>query len=219
LRKLIKNNYPKTFLYIKCIKNFFIFSLYYIRIKFFLFTKKPNNKINLIIGSGGTSYKNWIKSNIETINLLEKKSFDLFFKLDSIDTILCEHVFEHLTYEQGKIAVGNIYLYLKKGGFARLAVPDGNHPSQDYIKWVRPGGAGDGASDHKILYNYKSFSEIFINQGFKVKILEYYDENGIFHHQQWNSEDGFIHRSRDNDKRNVNGQINYSSIIIDAMKI
>jgi predicted SAM-dependent methyltransferase len=60
-------------------------------------------------------------------------------------------------------------------------------------------------------------SKIFIDKGFKVKVIEYFDENGIFHYQDWNSEDGFISRSKYNDKRNVNGKISYSSTIVDAI--
>lgn len=60
--------------------------------------------------------------------------------------------------------------------------------------------------------------KIFIYKSFKVNALEYFDENGIFHYQDRNSKDGFISRSKYNDKRNVNGKISYSSTIVDAIK-
>ena len=71
---------------------------------------------------------------------------------NSISNILAEHVFEHLDFQQGVIAINNCYEYLEVGGSIRIAVPDGNFPNEDYIKYVKPNGTGLGAMDHKILY-------------------------------------------------------------------
>jgi predicted SAM-dependent methyltransferase len=100
----------------------------------------------------------------------------------------------------------------------RIAVPDGFHPDPDYIEYVRPGGTGAGADDHKVLYNYKLLSEQLRRAGFEVTLLEYWDENGDFHFRPWSSRDGYISRSRDHDERNQNGTLAYTSLIVDAIK-
>ena len=97
-------------------------------------------------------------------------------------------------------------------------MPDGFNPNQEYLDWVKPGGTGDGAKDHKVLYNYKTFKEIFESVGFKVKMLEYYDETGEFHFEEWHPDEGPIKRSKRYDKRNKDGKLNYTSLILDAIK-
>ena len=112
------------------------------------------------------------------------------------------------------------YNYLKLGGYLRLAVPDGFHNKHEYIDYVKPGGHGAGADDHKVLlYNYKSFNSTFKEAGFKVKLLEYFNEERNFQFSAWNTNKGKINRSIRYDKRNNDGNPNYTSIIIDAIKV
>lgn len=141
-----------------------------------------------------------------------------YFQKDSVDRILGEHVWEHLTLEDGAVAAATCFTFLKKGGRLRVAVPDGFHPDENYIEFVKPGGLGAGADDHKVLYNYQTFSRIFEQAGFRVELLEYFDENGIFHAQNWDMSDGYIHRSIRYDSRNSDGKPVYTSLIIDAVK-
>ena len=209
MKKLIKKNCPRLF-----------FLLYFVPFKVKIFLKKIKKQdIKLVIGSAGIKNAGWLNSNIELIDLTNFNSFKFFFSPNSLSHILCEHVFEHLTFEDALISAKNIHYFLKPNGFIRVAVPDGYHPDPDYINWVKPKGMGDGAQDHKILYNYLSISGIFKNSGFRVQFLEYFDEKGVFHYNYWNPEDGFVLRSKNHDSRNIEGKINYSSIIIDAIKI
>ena len=129
-----------------------------------------------------------------------------------------EHVWEHLTHSEGKIAAGYCYRFLKKDGYLRIAVPDGNHPSHEYIEMVRVGGKGCGSDDHKILYDQNSLSELLTSCGFLVNLIEYFDSEGDFHSKEWDPAKGMIHRSANNDSRNTNGQLVYTSLIIDAVK-
>ena len=108
--------------------------------------------------------------------------------------------------------------YLKPGGKLRIAVPDGFHPSKNYIDKVRPGGIGAGAKDHKILFNYKILKNELENAGFKVDLLEYWDDSGNFNFLNWSIEDGYIERSKNNDPRNNKQKLNYTSLIVDAIK-
>ena len=94
------------------------------------------------------------------------------------------------------------YEYLQVGGYLRLAVPDGLHPNPAYLNWVRPQGVEPDAEDHKLIYDYRSLGKLLRTSGFRVQILEYFDELGRFHYQEWNPEQGLIQISQRFDPRN-----------------
>tara|TARA_Y100000816_G_C26092888_1_gene577845 strand:- start:1558 stop:2226 length:669 start_codon:yes stop_codon:yes gene_type:complete len=179
---------------------------------------KNNKDLKIIIGAADTAYPGWISTNIYSIDLLNSKSFDKYFNSIKINNILAEHVFEHLTYEEGIVAAKNCYDYMAVDGRMRVAVPDGYFPSQEYIEYVKPGGVGPGCDDHKVLYNYKLLSEVFKTANFKVSLLEYFDENHQFHKIDWSDDLGLIKRSLKYDERNKDDKIKYTSIILDAIK-
>ena len=181
-------------------------------------TKKKKIPIKIVIGSASIYESGWIPSEVHFLNLLIEDTWNDFFNKDEITYLLAEHVWEHLTTEEGEIAARNCFKFLKKGGNLRIAVPDGYHPNEDYIDYVKPGGTGAGADDHKALYNYKTFSKIFEKAGFEVKPLEYFNEEKEFQYNEWDVEKGYIHRSIKHDKRNEGGKPVYTSIIIDACK-
>jgi predicted SAM-dependent methyltransferase len=83
---------------------------------------------------------------------------------------------------------------------------------------VLPGGVGPGANDHKAIYDYELLQKTLEETGFEVVLLEYWDKKGVFHFQEWNSKDGHISRSKRYDFRNKNGLLNYTSLIVDAIK-
>lgn len=174
--------------------------------------------LKVIVGAGRACQIGWIPTDIDQINLLETNSWDKFFSINSIDAILAEHVWEHLTEQEASIAAHNCFNYLKSHGYIRVAVPDGFKPSIDYINAVKPGGTGAGAEDHKVLYNYRTISKLFESAGFEIELLEYYDEEGKFHYKEWDPDKGLITRSSRYDERNQHGNLNYTSIIIDARK-
>lgn len=177
----------------------------------------PNLKI--IVGAASTSIDGWHPTNRETLDLLNRITWLQYFKPNSVKAILAEHVWEHLTLEEGMAAAQNCYEFLSIGGYVRAAVPDGYHPAQSYIDAVKPGGFGAGSDDHKILYNYKTFADVFASAGFEIKHLEHFDENGMFVENPWSIEAGAIHRSRQFDERNKDGALAYTSIILDAVKL
>ena len=174
--------------------------------------------LRIIVGSGGINRDGWISTDIDILNLLEIRDWQKSFKIGSVDTVLAEHVWEHLTESEASIAVRNCFKFLKSGGHLRIAVPDGNHPDPDYIAYVRPGGTGFGSDDHKILYNYKTLAGVLEHEGFAVKLLEWFDENGDFHFEEWSPEDGMVRRSMRFDKRNKSTPLAYTSLIIDGYK-
>jgi predicted SAM-dependent methyltransferase len=173
--------------------------------------------LKVVIGASGISQPGWIDTDIDHLNILRANDWGKYFDEGCINAILAEHVFEHLTLEEGMIAARNCLHHLKKNGYVRVAVPDGYFPNAMYIEQVKPMGSGPGCYDHKILYTYKTLGDLFHSCGFSVTLLEYFDEQGKFHSVPWNDEDGLIRRSRWHDARN-NKEINYTSIILDAIK-
>jgi predicted SAM-dependent methyltransferase len=172
----------------------------------------------IVIGSGGTRFEGWVPTEKDELDLLNESDWQRYFEESSLDAILAEHVWEHLTFTESLLAAQICYRYLKSGGYLRIAVPDGYHPNPNYIEDIKPGGIGLGADDHKVLYTYDTLSNVFESTGFKVNLLEYFDEEHHFHFVDWLSSDGFIERSRRFDSRNSDDPLAYTSIILDATK-
>ena len=172
--------------------------------------------LKVIIGAGDTRYENWIATDIPAFHVLKHEHWALLFQPASIDRMLAEHVFEHLTVDELSQFLRLARLYMSKSGRIRLAVPDGNHPDAEYIEHVRPGGIGEGAADHKALYTSEKIANVLQECGYEFQLLEYFDASGEFHREPWHAEDGFIGRSAAHDERNVDGKLIYTSLIVDC---
>lgn len=171
----------------------------------------------IVIGSAGTHFPGWVSTDYPLINLLDENTWAAYMKHDSLDAIMAEHVWEHLTPDDGLKAAKTCFKFLKPGGYLRVAVPDGMHPDKDYIDQVKPGGTGAGADDHKVLYTYDSFSKLFSDAGFNISLYEYFDGKGNFIFNEWDPSMGMISRSKQFDKRNAT-KLAYTSIVLDANK-
>ena len=177
--------------------------------------------MKIIIGAGNTSYTGWLSTQENELNILNRTDFEKQFKEESVDAMLAEHIWEHMTEQEGIQAAKNCYAFLKSGGYIRCAVPDKNFRNEWYQNTVKIGGPGPidhPAYTHKIVYDYQTFKTVFENAGFEVEILEYCDEQGLFHYKYWNEADGMIGRSFRFDTRNSNGSLGMVSIILDAKK-
>ncbi len=179
---------------------------------------KSAPSVNIIVGAGDIKFDDWFSTNIDILDVTSTHNWQCFFEPESIDRILSEHCWEHLSVGEAEKANANCFKFLKSRGRLRIAVPDGFHIDFAYIEKVRPGGIGLGSEDHKVLYNYKTAKKLLENAGFRVELLEYWDENGQFHLREWSSEDGHILRSKNNDGRNQQGKLTYTSLILDAVK-
>ena len=181
----------------------------------------PDQPLKVIIGAGQQSYEGWIATHQEQLDLLRHEDWEQSFGSRRVDALLCEHVWEHLTEHEGRFAAALCCEFLKPGGYLRCAVPDANFPDEAYQHLVQVGGPGPkdhAAADHKIVYDYKLFTDIFTTAGFEVDLLEYCDEQGRFHYNQWSQEDGPIYRSLRSDHRNQKDQLGFVSLILDARK-
>ncbi len=98
--------------------------------------------VKIIIGASSQEYPGWIQTQEEELNLLRRSDWIHFFGERKIDAILAEHVWEHLTYEEGVEAAGICYDFLKPGGYIRCAVPDRLFRNEWYQNMVQIGGPG-----------------------------------------------------------------------------
>jgi predicted SAM-dependent methyltransferase len=175
-------------------------------------------KLRIIVGAAATKQEGWTSTDYPLLDLTDARAFAALLGSGSISNILAEHVWEHLSPEDAARACNNCFAYLKQGGVLRIAVPDGLHTDTDYIAQVKPGGHGPGADDHKVLYDYRTLSALLEQAGFRVRLLEWFDEQGQFHHEDWDAADGYIMRSTRYDQRNRGSPTTYTSLIIDAVK-
>ena len=177
--------------------------------------------LRIIIGAGEQRWPGWIPTQRDELDLLRPSDWEMSFSSRLVDAFLCEHIWEHLTETEGRSAANLCFKYLKPGGFLRCAVPDANFPDPEYQSLVKIGGPGPKnhpAAGHKIVYNYQLFMDVFTSAGFKVDLLEYCDEQGRFHYNQWSFNNGPIYRSLLMDHRNQGGKIGSVSLVIDAIK-
>lgn len=181
--------------------------------------RREGGPVKIIIGAGPTSYSDWLATDLPLLDALKPRDWSRIFRPGDVDRILAEHVIEHWTEEEFRHFLRIARPYLSPQGRIRVAVPDGFHPDASYIDQVRPGGTGCGAEDHKILHAFRSMTALLSEEDYGAELLEYFDEEGQFHHAAWSPEDGFIIRSADNDPRNKERPLSYTSLILDAFPI
>lgn len=177
--------------------------------------------MKIIIGAGRTTQSGLVSTQQAELDVLNRADFERMFAAQEAEAFLAEHVWEHMTREEGERAAKNCYDFLKAGGYMRVAVPDKNFRNEWYQDMVKVGGNGDPqhpSYSHKIVYDYKTLKAVFEQAGFSVELLEYCDENGDFHYTHWNEADGRIGRSLRFDTRNSQEKLGMVSIIIDAKK-
>ena len=85
--------------------------------------------------------------------------------------------------------------------------------NQNNLNYEQYGKCGD----QKYLFNIDSLSEILSKYGFKIEPIEYW-KDGKFNKKDWSVNDGFVGRSAEYDERNINGDLKYTSLIIDCYK-
>lgn len=180
------------------------------------------DEIKGVVGAGVfNNNPGWIQTQEDELNLLDKATWKNRFEHNSISAILAEHVWEHLTFEEGVRAAEICYEFLKQAGNIRCGVPDAFFRDEAYQNIVQIGGPGPKdhpAVSHKIVHNYKTLTKMFEIAGFEVVLLEYCDENGQFYYKEWDANDGVIFRSKRYDSRNRGDKLGFPSLIVDAIK-
>lgn len=160
-----------------------------------------NKQINIIVGAAMTSQRSWYSTNQQWLDITSKSDWEKVFSgRKLIVNVLAEHVFEHLTYEQAKIALNFIKIHMCSGGNIRIAVPDGYHPDEIYLAHVGIAGIGPDAEDHKQLFNCDSLMVLLGEAGFVPELKEGYTSDGKLVRKFLDPKQGCVNRSRGNKK-------------------
>ncbi len=101
--------------------------------------KDHKGSVKLNVGCGTDYKEGWINidnnsdENIKNLDLNWDLRKPLPFPADSVDFIFNEHFMEHLSVEEGQVALKDFKRVLKKGGVLRIAMPDLEMVVNDYI--------------------------------------------------------------------------------------
>jgi predicted SAM-dependent methyltransferase len=156
-------------------------------------------RIKVIVGAGPQQISGWLSTDINMLNITHEPSWRNLFNPNSIDNILAEHVIEHLSLDELYRVLEHARTYMKGGGIFRVAVPDAFHPSRYYYNLVKPGG-WETPNQHKLFFDFEMLTRIAEGAGYKIRLLEYFDEGGVFHKESYSSADGVIQRCAENNR-------------------
>lgn len=177
--------------------------------------------LRLVVGAGTYERAGWILTRREDLDLTRREDWERSFGDRRLAAVMAEHVWEHLAPDEARKAARICHDFLEPGGYVRCAVPDGLFPDAEYLRCVQVGGPGPAdhpAAGHQVLYTYRTLPDVFESTGFTVRLLEYWDEQGHFHFNDWDPADGLIYRSHRFDHRNQGGRPGFTSLILDAAK-
>lgn len=171
--------------------------------------------LNVILGAGPVVMPGWLSTDADMLDVRSLDHWEGLFHTGSIDRLMAEHLFEHLTHEECATAFRLCFRFLKSGGLLRLAVPDGHRKDAAYVVEVTPPKDG-----HRVLFTVEDLSQCLAQAGFVVTPLEYFDADEQFHCAQWYETDGLIRRSARYDRQEQfrRGLLYYTSLIVDARK-
>lgn len=171
--------------------------------------------LNVILGAGTVAVQGWLATDAEVLDVGSPWAWKRLFVPDSIDRLMAEHLFEHLSDVECSTAFTECFRYLKRGGLLRVAVPDGNRKDDEYVAEVSPPKDG-----HQLLFTVDDLVQRLDRAGFRTVPLEYFDAKEEFHCYPWDEADGLIRRSAryDQQERFKRGTLYYTSLIVDARK-
>ena len=171
--------------------------------------------LRVVVGSATTRYPGWISTDQDILDITSEKDWSTLFRPGTIDRILCEHVLEHLSDSDSRVAIGLCARYLQPGGVLRLAVPDGYRRDKAYRIESAPPTHG-----HQQFFTIDTLVPLLATAGLTVSPLEYFDAEGAFHSTGWLSAQGMIRRSVRFDRQEAfhQGDLYYTSLIVDACR-
>ena len=173
--------------------------------------------IRIIIGASSTRESGWISTEQDFFDLTDQDTISKFLSKSKVDAYLLEHVLEHLSVDDSELALSLLANTLKPDGYIRIAVPDGNHPDDDYLRYV----GIDGPDDHKHLWRVGDFERISDELGLNLTALEFCDELRVRRKIQQLDDRGLITRrflNLNSDHSNWQSSIGPSSLIVDLQK-
>ena len=171
--------------------------------------------LHVILGAGSSCYEGWHSTDRHILDITSASDWKRLFRPASIDRLLAEHVLEHLSEPECRVALQESFRYLKAGGVFRIAVPDGYRRDPVYQEEIGPPKDG-----HQTLFTIDTLLPLLKDCGFQTTALEFFDAKEQFHHYPWDPNDGYVQRSYRFDQQEdfKRGGLYYTSLIVDAGK-
>ncbi|MEZ2129480.1 MULTISPECIES: hypothetical protein [unclassified Sinorhizobium] len=152
--------------------------------------------LRVAIGVASERQEGWRHLHQSELDATSEQNWHSLFQPDSVDNILAEHVWEHLTWTQAQQATSLCFRFLRPGGRLRLAVPDVFHASAYIADVVSATGSKAAEHNHLVDYNYQLMTKLMSGCGLQVELQDWWDERGIFHsNYSGKDEHGYIIRS------------------------
>ena len=183
-----------------------------------------NREVKVILGAALTNQLGWHSTNEQWLDISSAEDWAGIFKRKKlIKCAVAEHVFEHLTPKQMEKALGLIYQHMPTGSTIRIAVPDGNHPKEEYRRNTGIGGIGDDAADHKQFLTFETLKVALELAGFSVIHQEGYAKDGSLKENFLDPKFGYIKRSRSASKLQIESEgwnfiDSQTSLVVDGIK-
>jgi predicted SAM-dependent methyltransferase len=177
----------------------------------------------VVIGAGGTTFAGWLSTDYPIVDFLNHTRIGAVFDDNSISEVLAEHVFEHFTIPQAVIALQAMWCVMVDGGRVRIAVPDGAHPGAHFAEKMFGAWAiekqDNGYPGHYTAWTEPQLTRVLKASGFGAVALEWWDAERQFHYRSWDpNQGGPVARTLHNDRRNRDGGLNYTSLLVDAFR-
>ncbi|GMI11583.1 hypothetical protein TrVE_jg8554 [Triparma verrucosa] len=160
----------------------------------------------------------FIPTDLNTLDVTDSDDFEFYFPPNSVSAFIAEHVWEHLSLQDGIDALINVRISLKAGGVVRIAVPDRfSYCGQDEAEMHR----ADIRDEHLVQYDYGLLREVFKSAGFtseEITLLEYHTAQGQHVVSPLSDEDP-VFQFTNIQRRYRNGRVGPgSSLIVQATK-
>ncbi len=116
------------------------------RNKFFDDKKEKSVPVLVNLGCGGNFRKGWINIDVASNSpdvIVHDLKRGIPLESESADFVYASHVLEHFTKKEAEKFIDEIYRVLKKGGIARIAVPDLEQIAREYLRNLESAKLGD----------------------------------------------------------------------------
>eukprot|EP00520_Triparma_pacifica_P017012 CAMPEP_0118665164 /NCGR_PEP_ID=MMETSP0785-20121206/18468_1 /TAXON_ID=91992 /ORGANISM="Bolidomonas pacifica, Strain CCMP 1866" /LENGTH=1555 /DNA_ID=CAMNT_0006559255 /DNA_START=726 /DNA_END=5390 /DNA_ORIENTATION=- len=132
-----------------------------------------------------------LPTSVNTLDITSWSSFSQYnIQYNSVHSMVAEHVWEHLSLQEGIVAARNCRFALEPGGVLMVAVPDVNSYTNSFDVdplsgeglFSHPMNRADIRDGHEVQYDYVLLMQVFRSGGWEadeIRIVEGHDDSGV----------------------------------------